>query len=639
MQTKHQAFFSRNQSGLNANRLSLFKDPPLGTFQRGAVSMPSSPLLGVQSMGSFGNMGAILDTNAVVDTNTSSQDSQSWLPFSNSTSPQLDAFHSQPPQGPSLFFDSVTNSISHLHPKNMTLPSASSLGLGGYSSDEYNGLKKETVDNGKQRKKKRAQVRVACTRCQKACKKCSDSRPCERCDKYGLSDCVDTTRKPRKTGIKRGPYKRRASKSARNTGSDIYLPPTHSQPQSQFKFDSLQPFQHICSQISNMHCPACTEESGVPSYPPGPRLKSISTEATSTSLLTQALSAALTGPRWVDGRRVSLSDPSLGNLEDIGRNGEPKFSPMYPRTPVGGFPMTLGTAGDPFSRAVSPIRSFGIGNNKDESGGHERGIGENGRKYGATIEIDSPQVPSRDRSSLFITITNPFLPNTNTSRNVSRTRNNEGYSPNPICTPSTLHSPALSSQPQLQPHLDTCAPPGTASPMYIPSKTRKPTLWTLVAADSWNGGLTPSSPPLDLSQSQPQPQPQFSGMGEGLTNRNGNDSPTLFNQPMEMDQDFESWGGWGSATNKEDKYGSGFKSPRQTSSGDLRVRGNSMSYNDARQERTLPGGEMHSHALEGRRADGVEANSWRAKESVEDVGSNSGMSFAYVESLEGLMGV
>ncbi|KIR24873.1 hypothetical protein I309_06301 [Cryptococcus deuterogattii LA55] len=380
MQTKHQAFFSRNQSGLNANRLSLFKDPPLGTFQRGAVSMPSSPLLGVQSMGSFGNMGAILDTNAVVDTNTSSQDSQSWLPFSNSMSPQLDAFHSQPPQGPSLFFDSVTNSISHLHPKNMTLPSASSLGLGGYSSDEYNGLKKETVDNGKQRKKKRAQVRVACTRCQKACKKCSDSRPCERCDKYGLSDCVDTTRKPRKTGIKRGPYKRRASKSARNTGSDIYLPPTHSQPQSQFKFDSLQPFQHICSQISNMHCPACTEESGVPSYPPGPRLKSISTEATSTSLLTQALSAALTGPRWVDGRRVSLSDPSLGNLEDIGRNGEPKFSPMYPRTPVGGFPMTLGTAGDPFSRAVSPIRSFGIGNNKDESGGHERGIGENGRK-------------------------------------------------------------------------------------------------------------------------------------------------------------------------------------------------------------------------------------------------------------------
>lgn len=115
----------------------------------------------------------------------------------------------------------VTNSTSHLHPKNMTLPSASSLGQGGYSSDEYDGLKKETVDNGKQRRKKRAQVRVACTHCQKTCKKCSDSRyvlmfmpavhavltkrdrPCERCDRYGLPDCVDTTRKPRKKGIKR----------------------------------------------------------------------------------------------------------------------------------------------------------------------------------------------------------------------------------------------------------------------------------------------------------------------------------------------------------------------------------------------------------------------------------------------------
>ncbi|WVO25278.1 uncharacterized protein IAS62_006669 [Cryptococcus decagattii] len=100
--------------------------------------------------------------NAVFDTNTSSQDSQSWLAFSNSTPPQLDALHSQPPQGPSLFFDS-----------------------GG---------------------RRGPQVRVACTHCQKTCKKCSDRRPCERCDRYGLPDCVDTTRKPRKKGIKRGPY-------------------------------------------------------------------------------------------------------------------------------------------------------------------------------------------------------------------------------------------------------------------------------------------------------------------------------------------------------------------------------------------------------------------------------------------------
>lgn len=120
----------------------------------------------------------------------------------------------------------MTDSPSHLHPKDMTLSSASSLGLDGdmrcmKDSERYEGLRKETVDNGTQRKKKRAQVRVACTHCQKACKKCSNTRyvltfkpfvralltkrrrPCERCAKYGLPDCVDSTRKPRKTGIKR----------------------------------------------------------------------------------------------------------------------------------------------------------------------------------------------------------------------------------------------------------------------------------------------------------------------------------------------------------------------------------------------------------------------------------------------------
>ncbi|WVQ98369.1 hypothetical protein IAU59_005492 [Kwoniella sp. CBS 9459] len=61
-------------------------------------------------------------------------------------------------------------------------------------------------------RRKRIQVRIACTHCQKACKKCSNTRPCERCVKYGLPDCVDSSRKPRKTGIKRGPYKRRSSR-------------------------------------------------------------------------------------------------------------------------------------------------------------------------------------------------------------------------------------------------------------------------------------------------------------------------------------------------------------------------------------------------------------------------------------------
>ncbi|KZV61323.1 hypothetical protein PENSPDRAFT_659002 [Peniophora sp. CONT] len=57
---------------------------------------------------------------------------------------------------------------------------------------------------------KRRQVKNACTHCQKACKKCDDARPCLRCVKYGVGEeCVDSVRKERKKGLKRGPYKKR----------------------------------------------------------------------------------------------------------------------------------------------------------------------------------------------------------------------------------------------------------------------------------------------------------------------------------------------------------------------------------------------------------------------------------------------
>ncbi|KAF9397368.1 hypothetical protein BGZ94_006307, partial [Podila epigama] len=56
--------------------------------------------------------------------------------------------------------------------------------------------------------------------CQKACKKCDEGRPCTRCVKYGLTDtCVDSTRKVRKKGIKRGPYKRRPPPSQLGSAS------------------------------------------------------------------------------------------------------------------------------------------------------------------------------------------------------------------------------------------------------------------------------------------------------------------------------------------------------------------------------------------------------------------------------------
>lgn len=43
---------------------------------------------------------------------------------------------------------------------------------------------------------KRKQVKQACANCQRACKKCDDVRPCQRCIKLGMEEsCFDTLRK------------------------------------------------------------------------------------------------------------------------------------------------------------------------------------------------------------------------------------------------------------------------------------------------------------------------------------------------------------------------------------------------------------------------------------------------------------
>lgn len=61
---------------------------------------------------------------------------------------------------------------------------------------------------------KRRQVKNACIHCQKACKKCDDCRPCLRCTKYNITEqCVNSPRKRRESGCKRGPYKKRNEKS------------------------------------------------------------------------------------------------------------------------------------------------------------------------------------------------------------------------------------------------------------------------------------------------------------------------------------------------------------------------------------------------------------------------------------------
>ncbi|CEG63394.1 Putative Potential fungal zinc cluster transcription factor [Rhizopus microsporus] len=70
-----------------------------------------------------------------------------------------------------------------------------------------------TNTKAKNQTSKRSQVKNACVNCQKACKKCDDGRPCQRCIKLGLTDtCVNSPRKERKKGLKRGPYRKRVRK-------------------------------------------------------------------------------------------------------------------------------------------------------------------------------------------------------------------------------------------------------------------------------------------------------------------------------------------------------------------------------------------------------------------------------------------
>lgn len=74
---------------------------------------------------------------------------------------------------------------------------------------------------------KRKQVKMACTNCASACKRCDEARPCQRCQKYGLTEsCVDGVRKARKVGVKRGPYKRKSKGSAPDAAPYSGFPPT-----------------------------------------------------------------------------------------------------------------------------------------------------------------------------------------------------------------------------------------------------------------------------------------------------------------------------------------------------------------------------------------------------------------------------
>ncbi|ORZ08590.1 hypothetical protein BCR42DRAFT_424476 [Absidia repens] len=79
-----------------------------------------------------------------------------------------------------------------------------------------------TKRSKKVKESKRRQVKNACINCQKACKKCDEGRACQRCIKLGIeSTCVDSPRKERLRGVKRGPYKKRQPKNVTNAANQL----------------------------------------------------------------------------------------------------------------------------------------------------------------------------------------------------------------------------------------------------------------------------------------------------------------------------------------------------------------------------------------------------------------------------------
>ncbi|WVN87412.1 uncharacterized protein L203_102591 [Cryptococcus depauperatus CBS 7841] len=529
-------FLPRHSSGLNPNRA---QGSPLGTVQRGTVSMPTSPLLGTRSsrmlMGDGQVNGLWRTPPHPAQNNLSLSPTKDQLVvappahvspfeislastpnqwFSQHSSPILPLFPQQQSQmtpGFNVDMNMAANADPAFHDPHQNESILHNTNTQSVIENDRHALVQNQDDNvGSGGRKKRSQVRVACTHCQKACKKCSNTRPCERCVKYGMNDCIDSTRKPRKTGIKRGPYKRRASKyPASQNHSNVPAPKGDyttlagsNNPAPQYRLapsSELVPnHQQSYSMLTDVQTPT--------TYSPGPTAAS--------NVLSQALSAAINGPRWINGQRVQAPNISTAaGMASMGDNQKP--SPLYPRTPVGRFPMALGAKGDPFSRAVSPIRQFSSGL-RAELKPDSTGL-NNKEHFANTVQHNEGfgNAPQQD-SNL-----SPFEPSAHPSLSINTNSTFSGVH-------SQSHSPA---------------PPGTCSPLYIPSTIRKPSLWTLMSANS----SRPSSP-------------NTIGIGGSSINcidDKGQDSPVLFDQPIGMDNfdvsgnEFEGWNGFGSPNNND----------------------------------------------------------------------------------------
>lgn len=157
---------------------------------------------------------------------------------------------------------------------------------------------------------KRKQVKNACINCQKACKKCDEGRPCGRCVKYGLVDtCQDSARKERRRGIKRGPYKRRATTGSQPTNPSLSV----SGPMSSYGRDG--------------HISPSSRSDGMLGSTPGGE-SSFSSPAFNIQVLASRpqMSLQMPGGAW----QPSATSPNVDDREGLrARYGQPNGSAYY----------------------------------------------------------------------------------------------------------------------------------------------------------------------------------------------------------------------------------------------------------------------------------------------------------------------
>ena len=243
---------------------------------------------------------------------------------------------------------------------------------------------------------------------------------------------------------------------------------------------------------------AAATSSGIPG-PPGSR----------AATLHGAMVRALSGPRWVNGQRTGSSSSTA--------------EVMYPPTPVVPFPISLNHQDDPFSRAVSPIHGDldsaliqGLKTHMSSDPAIPSPFAQTGTG-GTRVVQAGPSDPSVNLDF------NPFEPQSSMSAPTSPRISAWDSTPPGIVAGAR----ASSAEPTQTSNHWTLAHPlsttMTGEPLHSPAivalqKIRRPSLRTLMS----RGGSLASS-----RQTSPIPESQ---------------SPTLYNQPMELDEGMETMG-------------------------------------------------------------------------------------------------